>query len=74
MIYFYMWYLYIRTHLRFTWKFLRPTINAVFNSEENDQEIIQINQCAILKSFGKVGDRIIQNATIFYFFSYIWLD
>ena len=46
----------------------RATINAVFYSEENNQGIISINQCAILKSVGKVGDRMIQNASIFLFF------
>ena len=57
-----------RTHLNLVLKFPRATINALFYSEENKQEIISINQCAILKFVGKVGDRIIQNAPIFLFF------
>ena len=49
----------------------RSTINALFYSEENRQEFLPINQCAILKFGGKVGDRMIQNASIFYFFAFL---
>ena len=68
--------MFIRLLLLVEFKSPRATINALFNSEANKQEITPINQCAILKSVGKVGDRMIQNASIFLFFFHLlgWID